>query len=1064
MKRFTLTLAIICSVIAANSYAQVFTPSNSKLSAIAKVTDKGGWITFNDNFKTAPADVFSSQKAAFGLGSGDEMKLVKSSTDKIGYTHYKYQQLYKGIPVAGADYIIHGSNGKALTGNGNIVSGLTCGSTPQLQAKTAIDIALKLMNAERYMWENPQNEEMLRTTTGNQNATYYPEAKLVIFDKHFSGVASKYRLAWKVNVYAEKPLGKRDIYIDALSGEVIHTINDIKTTDVPGSAHTKYSGTQPITTDSTAPGQYRLRETSRSGIETYDMNTGTVYGSAVDFTDTDNDWNNINAQKDEVATDAHWGAEMTYDYYFTQFGRNSYDDAGAKLMSYVHYDVGYDNAFWDGFRMTYGDGSTYKPFTALDICGHEITHAVSDGTAGFVYQDESGALSEGFSDIFGTSVEFFALGSAGDWKMGEDIDPAGIGLRSINDPKSTQNPTTYHGQYWATGVFDNGGVHTNCSLASYWFYLLSQGGSGSNDLGLQFSVQPVGLDTAEAIAYRGLTIYLTSNSTYADARMATLQAAIDLYGSCSRPYIQASNAWYAVGVGQAVTDYDLSMYKITEPVTGCGLTTTPVSISAIYNGCNLSIPSGDTLYMNYVLDGGAVVTDTLVLSADINPGDTLNYTFAQAADASALGMHDLTCFITFNLDTISYNDTIQGYQFENRLFQNSDVALSAIVEPFSECHLTDAETVKVKVAFHGCDYLIPGSSIRLGYSVDGGTAVYDTLTTVANLLPDSTVEFTFAPTADLSAVGTHYIKAWTAFDIDSNQMNDTLFGYAVKNPLSITDTIITFDEANPSKNYVVNLGIYAHAFTSHTAYHTGPLGFQMTGGNAMAYYDLLEFPNGNNTWQINDFLSAKITFCVDATAWTHCNMKFDLKQTFGEAAYTNLIGPGDYRIASNLRVLVNNSIQVGGTYNPATAASDPYATYFVNLDAFAGTRFTVAFETRNIAKDTLGFKMDNAYLDNIRFREADFSEVGESAKLDNYVALYPNPSTGKLFIDYFANRNQDVTVNIMDITGRIIQSNIESANTGLNRFNCDLSNNTAGIYFISLRTTDGVFNSKVVKE
>ena len=127
------------------------------------------------------------------------------------------------------------------------------------------------------------------------------------------------------------------------------------------------------------------------------MNQGTSYGNAVDFTDGDNFWNNT-SNLDNYATDAHWGAEMTYDYFFSMFNRNSIDGNGFALVSYVHYGNNYSNAFWDGQRMTYGDGNN-NPFTALDITGHEITHGLTNFTANLVYQNESGALNESFSDI-----------------------------------------------------------------------------------------------------------------------------------------------------------------------------------------------------------------------------------------------------------------------------------------------------------------------------------------------------------------------------------------------------------------------------------------------------------------------------------------------------------------------------------------------------------------------------------------------------------------------------------------------------------------------------------------
>ena len=192
------------------------------------------------------------------------------------------------------------------------------------------------------------------------------------------------------------------------------------------------------------------------------MNQGDVYGNAVDFTDTDNNWNNVNTNLDEYATDAHWGAEMTYDYYLNNHGRNSIDDNGLALKSYIHYQAGpnpFFNAFWNGNWMTYGDGNgnNVTPLTSMDIAAHEVTHGLTQHTASLIYQGESGALNESFSDIFGTCIENFARPSNWNWTLGEDI---GTIFRSMSNPNTFNDPDTYMGTYWipTDTVFDNGGV------------------------------------------------------------------------------------------------------------------------------------------------------------------------------------------------------------------------------------------------------------------------------------------------------------------------------------------------------------------------------------------------------------------------------------------------------------------------------------------------------------------------------------------------------------------------------------------------------------------------------
>ena len=199
---------------------------------------------------------------------------------------------------------------------------------------------------------------------------------MVYVSQNYSFDARAYRLAYKFNIYAHEPLSRAEIYADAVTGEILRENEIIHHVDTPGIAHTAYSGERDIIADSFG-GTYRLRDLSRgNGVRTFDMNTGTSYGASVDFIDADNDWNNVNPQKDEYATDAHWGAEMTYDYFFDVHSRNSIDNTGFQLNSYVHYGTAYYNAFWDGSRMTYGDGpgGGITPLTSIDIAAHEVTH------------------------------------------------------------------------------------------------------------------------------------------------------------------------------------------------------------------------------------------------------------------------------------------------------------------------------------------------------------------------------------------------------------------------------------------------------------------------------------------------------------------------------------------------------------------------------------------------------------------------------------------------------------------------------------------------------------------
>jgi len=522
-------------------------------------TDVDGAFFFNA-IHPIPHSQFSEEKHVnlASITHPDErisFQLIDQLSDKMGFEHFRFQAYIDEIILQSVQVVIHSKNNHIQSVNGWHYSKFPktlLNQTVKIPEADALKNALDFVNAYVYKWELPSEEALLKVWEGNSNATYFPKALEMIIPNKWEQPSKDVKRVYRFDIYAHEPLSRQFIYVDIQDGSIINTQDQLHIANTEGKADTRYSGLQRIFTDSISPTSFRLRETTRGkGIETYDMQRKTAYGGAVDFTDSNNYWQNKNANQDEIATDAHWGAEMTYDYFWNKFGRKSFDNKDAKIRSYVHYGTKYNNAFWNGSVMTYGDGDDkrFTPLTCIDVCGHEVTHAVTTNTAGLIYSYESGALNESFSDIFGNSIEFYAKPSSFFWNIGEDITPNGTGIRLMQNPNAKNHPDTYKGTRWRTGPTDNGGVHSNSGVQNYWFYLLCEGGSGTNDNSDAFNVTKIGINKAEQIAYRNLTTYLTPSSQYIDARYYAIQSAADLYGDCSQEVIAVTNAWYAVGVG-----------------------------------------------------------------------------------------------------------------------------------------------------------------------------------------------------------------------------------------------------------------------------------------------------------------------------------------------------------------------------------------------------------------------------------------------------------------------------------------------------------------------------------
>ncbi|NII72348.1 Zn-dependent metalloprotease [Dyella sp. SG562] len=493
------------------------------------------------------------QPAALQADSDDTFEATDVIVDPDGTEHVRMQRSYRGLPVIGGDVVVHSNNGRfreaslTLRGRGR----------PSLSPRTTADEA-----------------QLAAGKDFNGEIESIESRGLVIYAR-----GAKPVLAYEVNVQgASDTFGTANMryFVDASSGKVLDRWNLFQTIAANGTGKSLLVGNVGIVTNS-VNGGYQLIDPSRGNGSVYDAqgknDTSANLRNATLFTDTDNTWgNNAESDRATVAGDIAYGVSKTWDYYKNVHGRNGIFNDGKGVKSYAHVKINVgggsytsNNAAWNGSAMEYGDGgTTWFPLVAVDVAGHEMSHGVTQATAGLAYSGESGGLNEANSDIFGTMVEYYANNGtdAPDYLIGEKIyrsNPNGTtALRYMFKP-SLDGASA---DCWSSSV-GSLNVHYSSGVGNHFFYLLAEGavvpagfgaGSSANLTAAKLvcngntAAGGIGRDAAQKIWYRALTVYMTSNTNYAAARTATLKAAADLYGTTSTQYAGVASAWSAVSV------------------------------------------------------------------------------------------------------------------------------------------------------------------------------------------------------------------------------------------------------------------------------------------------------------------------------------------------------------------------------------------------------------------------------------------------------------------------------------------------------------------------------------
>lgn len=460
------------------------------------------------------------------LNSNVSFEIKDRWLDKLGMSHIRLNQTINGIPVVGANVTLHMEKqplGLQKGESKNKVYAVT-GIVAQHSAANSRDLDSPLAKNNGGDSASINSDSKRVTELASQEGSIVSAPKQVYVYLPISGET---KLAWQVEVSWNNggmDFGQDKLFYDTANFDLL----------------TRH------------PQIYPAKSWKTYDLQNQDQNAAP---GVLKCTNNQN-CNDASAQR------AHNGASKVYDYYLARFNRDSINNAGMTMVSSVHLGNNVANAYWTGSQMMYGDGdgNILDDLTlSFDVIGHELTHGVTQYTAGLIYNNASGALNEAWSDIIGVTAKAYRDNTTVvDWNLAEESytpNTPGDAMRYMKNPTAdnyskdwyperipfTSNPNNGN---------DYGGVHGNSGIANLAFALLVDGGSHPRGKS-PAQVPGIGVLKAEQIFYRALTTYMNQSTNFSGARTATAQAAQDLYGSAEKTAVET--AWCAVGVGSCPT-------------------------------------------------------------------------------------------------------------------------------------------------------------------------------------------------------------------------------------------------------------------------------------------------------------------------------------------------------------------------------------------------------------------------------------------------------------------------------------------------------------------------------
>ena len=929
---------------------------------------------------------------------------------KNKYEHHKFFQTHEGLKILGSEFFIHVKNDVVISSNGKLHN-------------------IDSFEPSKPIWNNNELEKVIypyleSTLYANNNEEQIPivlqsiEVKeYVIADKIYPSYSGSYVDAAVVEVEMKIPFDKRLLVLDLHHGKIIHDQSVICEFAVEGRGKTKYYGEQTFIVDSLGPNQFQLRDPIRN-ITTYSAKTG----DNLPYFDEDNYWDLTNEDMDEVALDAHYCASKFHDMMVDLFDYRGLDGNGQAMDPVVHVGGGaaYLNAFWNGTNAFFGNGDCHhNPLTTLSVVGHEFMHGVTDYTSDLIYANESGAINESMSDIFGKSLEYFIDNDNFSWELGPEFGKTEYSrnFRDMSNPNLYDDPALYLGEFWDFG----GAVHTNSGVFNYWFYLMVEGELGVNEKGEFFNVKSQPIEDVLQVVWLCQSAYLTPSSTYPELYEYSLEAVEELFGTGSEMMNSVQEAWKAVGLPytENAISYDLAVEARVEDNSTCYQDHDYTILYSIYNLGNTTVNKDQDIEVRFNSNSGLDTIVTITLDNELLPSEKVDFSYPNAYTID----DDRIYFYNINLiveDSVTGNNFAFGF-LRNFTEESPQIELINTNTRFEKCFSNDAE-LEFSVFNKSCAIIPSGTEFTVVLENAQEEVLNKSFTINQNMNPNSRITYTeiVSDLEEYDNLGIRIVSSDVKF-------NPGRSGIDVLVKKTITGEYLnTFDDDSFRDDFsIFNL--------------SGPITYEFDNDN---YFAALGTSRGMNRVpcpevieNLDEVSFGEITVegCIDLSMIDNPLLSFDLVQfRYDDSSYdvleenTTIMRVSYLDENSNFNELIHNQeegLELNHSYSlPSNFKGEIFLEFFSHF----GNNGSTALE------------FDANLMDNFRLTSGPSSI--EEVSNQNNVKVVPNP--GSNWINIWSDSSVK-SVEVYNVNGQLL---VQS-----NQSNINISQLQEGLYFVKVK-------------